>query len=50
MPLPQSWNRMSVVINDGYNWRKESIGLLAKALRLCSQDPLRVGMHLIGED
>lgn len=34
MPLPQSQNRMSIIINDDHNLRKESIDLLAYALWL----------------
>lgn len=37
MPLPQSQNRMSIFINDDHNLRKESIDLLAYALKLHNQ-------------
>lgn len=40
MPLPQSQNRMSIIINDDHNVRKESIDLLAYALKLHNQDSL----------
>lgn len=34
MPLPQPQNRTSIIINDDHNPRKESIDLLAHALKL----------------
>lgn len=42
MPLPQSQNRMSIIINDDHNGRKKSIDLLAYALKLHNQASLRV--------
>lgn len=41
MPLPQSQNRTSIIINDDHNLRKESIDLLAYALKLHNQASLR---------
>lgn len=42
MPLPQSQNIMSIIINDDHNGRKESIDLLAYALKLHHQASLGV--------
>lgn len=42
MPLPQSQNRMSIIINDDHNLRKVSIDLLAHALKLHNQASLGV--------